>query len=167
MNHTKISGVALLLASIALPAFAAPPPVGAPAAQTAPMPGDSTPGTAPALPKAMATKLDQHIVKLHGELAITPAEEPQWNAFAGVMRDNAAAMRQVIEDRGGKLGTMNAADNMQSYAELAKVHADNMQKLAASFETLYRSLSDEQKQVADTVFRNEQAKHEASHKHTG
>jgi hypothetical protein len=101
---------------------------------------------------------------LHKQLAITPAQESQWTQFAQVMHDNAAAMHAAFESRGSKLADMNAADNMQSYAELARVHADNMQKLAASFQTLYASLSDEQKQTADAVFRHEEAKHKAGHK---
>jgi hypothetical protein len=129
-------------------AFAAPPP---------PTPAAAT----PALPQAMEQKIDAHINMLHKQLGITQAEEPQWIQFAQVMHDNATAMHDAFETRGTRLADMNAADNMQSYADLARVHASNMQALATSFQKLYASLSDEQKQTADAVFRHEEAKHKA------
>ncbi len=40
------------------------------------------------------------------------------------MRDNAAQMEQALERPAARpLGSMNATDNMQSYARLAQVHA--------------------------------------------
>lgn len=163
MTRANITCMTALLAALALPvvatpALAAQPPATAAAADA---------GAAPALPKAMAANLDQHIAGLHEQLAITPAEQAQWDQFAQVMRDNAVAMHQAIEARGGKLAKANAAENMASYAALARVHADNMEKLSSSFQTLYSGLSDDQKQVADTVFRNEHGKHQSLHKQAG
>ncbi len=53
---------------------------------------------------------------------------------------------------------------MQSYAQLAQVHAANTQKLATAFQTLYATFPDAQKQTADAVFQNVNQKH-APHKH--
>lgn len=172
MTHSAFYRAALLLTATTLPmAAVAAPPTAAPAAATpAPQGVAPTPlakqaaEAAPALPQAMEQKIDAHINMLHKQLAITPAQDPQWTQFAQVMRDNAASMHAAFEARGAKLTDMNAADNMQSYAELARVHADNMQKLATSFQTLYASLSDQQKQTADAVFRHDEAKHKAGHK---
>ena len=44
---------------------------------------------------------------------------------------------------------MNAVESMQSYATLAELHAQDVQKLTAAFQTLYGSLSDAQKKAAD------------------
>ena len=150
----RILQTGVILASFALSAhaYAAPPPA---------------PAAVPALPKDAAADVDKHITQLHDQLGITTEQQAPWDQFAEVMRGNAAAMRAAIEDRGSKMTGMTAADNMQSYADLAKVHADNMQKLATSFETLYTSLSDEQKRTANSVFRHEHAKHEAMSKHSG
>jgi hypothetical protein len=160
MTRSSLFRTGLLVAAAAFPlaAYAAPATTMSPAQ---PAPAAAT-DTATPLPKAMAAKLDQHISTLHRQLAITPAQETQWQQFAQVMRDNAVAMHAVIEQRGSRMSSMNAADNMQSYAELARVHADNMQKLAASFQTLYASMDDSQKQLANTVFRNEDSKHESN-----
>jgi protein CpxP len=134
-------------------------------AQTSPSavasPNAETPasGAVPAaLPKSMSEKVEQHIKQLHDQLGITAAEEPQWNLFAQVMRDNAAQMQQAFAARGVNVATMTAVDNMQSYAQLAQVHASNMQKLASAFQTLYNTFPDSQKKVADAVFRENNGK---------
>lgn len=50
---------------------------------------------------------------------------------------------------------MSAEQNMQSYAELVRAYADNIAKLATAFSALYNVLSDQQKQLADTLFRQQ------------
>lgn len=102
-----------------------------------------------------ADYVEKRIADLHSQLKITSAEQPQWDAFAQTMRDNATATDQAFRDRAQKLGSQNADDSMKSYAALAQMHADNMQKLASSFSALYATLSPDQKAVADPLFRNE------------
>jgi hypothetical protein len=144
-----------------------PAPMAAPMTPTAPMtaapraPAAATPGKPMAAAdremstKEMGERVEAHIKTLHTQLKITPAQQPQWDAFAQVMRDNAGAMRTRFDQRGTKLTAMNAADNMQSYALVAEQHAQDMQKLATSFSTLYATMSPEQKTTADTVFRGQ------------
>jgi protein CpxP len=102
-----------------------------------------------------AGRVEQHINALHAALHITPALEPQWDAMATVMRQNAAAMDQEIAARRASVSSMTALDDMQSYQKLADQHAANMQKLVAAFSTLYGAMSEEQKQAADAYFRHE------------
>ena len=143
---------AAILTVLAVPALNA-----SASAQTSAPATSPAPAPEPALPKAVSAKVEQHIKQLHGELGITPAEQPQWDQFAQVMRVNAAEINQSFTDRAAKVGAMNASDNMQSYAQLAQVHATNMQKLASAFQSLYSSLPDQQKLVADGVFRKSNA----------
>jgi Spy/CpxP family protein refolding chaperone len=155
MNRFSVSRAAIV-AALAIPVLAAPA-----FAQTI-APNTSAPPASPAaaeptLPKAISGKVEQRIKQLHHELGITSAEQPQWDQFAQVMRDNAAEMNQAFTDRGTKVHAMNASDNMQSYAQLAQVHATNMQKLASAFQSLYSSFPDQQKLVADAVFRKSNA----------
>jgi protein CpxP len=96
---------------------------------------------------------------LHRELQITPAEETQWAAFAQVMRDNAAQMDAAFSQRGGALATMNAVQDLQSYAQISQIQSDNMQKLATAFQTLYASFPASQQKVVDGVFRPAQVRH--------
>lgn len=52
---------------------------------------------------------------------------------------------------------------MQSYDALAQLQAQNMHKLSAAFSQLYASLSANQKQVADTLFRNQAQQAQQAH----
>jgi hypothetical protein len=69
-------------------------------------------------------------------------------------------MNQAFQAR-AHVGSMSAPANMQSYAALAQVHADGMQKLSAAFQTLYDTFPDAQKKVADDVFQDKMSKHKA------
>ncbi len=164
MTAKLTTTAALLLAGLALP-------VGALAQQAAPAPAPATPEASPSpgasrspeasqsrstatLSEQVVTKrVDQHINQLHSELRITPAQQAQWDQFAQVMRDNARDMDRLLEQRGARLASMTAAENMQSYAQVADQHAHDMQQLASAFQALYGSMSEHQKQNADMVFR--------------
>jgi periplasmic protein CpxP/Spy len=50
--------------------------------------------------------------------------------------------------------SLNAVENMQSYANIAQRHAQDVQRLVPAFQNLYNSLSDEQRRTADQVFRS-------------
>jgi protein CpxP len=160
MTIQSTSRTAALLASLLLPALALP--VSGFAQTQTPIGGsDAAPAAPAAVPKAkapaqkaasMTDRVEQHITELHAQLHITPAQQPQWDAFAQVMRDNAKNMSQALQQRGANFATMNAVQDMQSYAQLAQQHAQDTQQLATAFETLYGSLSDDQKKNADMVF---------------
>ena len=83
------------------------------------------------------------------------AEIRLWLAFAQAMRDNAAATDALFTQRAAGVGTMSAPDNMRSYAQIARAYADNTERLAAAFDSLYASLSDIQKQATDKLFRQQ------------
>ena len=109
--------------------------------------------------KNRTKNVEAHITLLHQELQITPAEETQWGAFAQVMRNNAAQMDAAFSQRGQAIETMTAVQDMQSYAQIAQVQSDNMQKLSAAFQTLYASFPAPQQKIADSVFRPKEMKH--------
>ncbi|MGO9444289.1 MAG: Spy/CpxP family protein refolding chaperone [Thiobacillaceae bacterium] len=110
--------------------------------------------------------IDKRIRELHDQLSITDLQSQQWNAFAQTMRDNARKIDKAFRDRAKRLPSLNAEQAMTSYAALAQLHADNMQKLAVAFSALYATLSDEQKKMADSLYRNEHPKrHAATQKH--
>jgi len=140
-------------------------------AQQAPASGSSSMSTPTSKSHAQkhADVVEQRITELHSQLSITDQQTKQWDAFTQTMRDNANKTDGAFRDRATKLSGMNADDAMKSYAALAQQHADNMQKLSSAFSDLYAVLSPEQKQVADAMYRNEQAKKKAahsSHKHS-
>lgn len=93
--------------------------------------------------------VEKHIVDLHAQLKITSAEESQWNDVAQAMRDNAKEVEEAIDKRADH-GT--AIDDLNAYGDIVQAHADGIRKLAKVFSSLYASMSDSQKKVADEVF---------------
>ena len=92
---------------------------------------------------------------LQSQLGITEAQMPLWSAFAQAMRDNATGTDALFTQRAGAVAQMNAVDNMHSYAQIARTYADDTERLATAFDSLYASLSDTQKRAADTLFRQQ------------
>lgn len=127
------------------------------AQSTAPA-SDSSSSAAPTAKKShMQRRMDEveeQISDLHSQLNITDAQSTQWDAYAQVMRDNAKRTGEALRDRHQKMEGMNADDSMKSYAQIAQLNADNMQKLSSAFSALYAVLSSEQKQTADEMFKN-------------
>ena len=158
-------------------ALLAPVMTGAAAAQQAvpPLPATSaaahtqsaaTPAQAPVAAASSATQkaTEQRIQALKTELGITPEQMPLWDAFAQAMRDNAASTDQLFQRRATTVATMTAVDNMHSYAEIARDYANNTERLSTAFDSLYASLSEPQKQAADTLFRQQAAASAQPHK---
>ena len=132
-------------------------------AQTTPAPAaPAAPRTATAMPPAAkdtatrhvpaATRVEGQITQLRKQLRITDAQAPQWTAFAEVMRENAEHMDTLYAQRMKGAAGRTAIDDMSSYAELAKAHADDVQRLVPPFAALYAAMSDDQKKAADAVF---------------
>lgn len=142
---------ALLAVALTLPvaAWAANPPTTAN--------GDTS--AAPAANSRQA-KVEERISDMHATLHITKAEEPQWDAFAQVMMDNAQTMDNLLSTNASKAESQNAQQMMQSYAAIAEQHAQDMQKLSAAFDKVYASLSPEQQKAADEMFHSNMQKHE-------
>ncbi len=97
--------------------------------------------------------IERRIKDLHTKLHISNAQQPQWDGFAQVMRDNVRAMDQTFQQRVKTMASMKAPENMQSYAQVAMDHAQQMQKLVPAFQAVYDVMSDSQKKLADQVFR--------------
>lgn len=136
-------------------------------AQQAPASASSSSMSSSSMSKSRAQKhadvVEQRIAELHSQLNITDQQSKQWDAFTQTMRDNATKTDGAFRDRASKLSSMNADDAMKSYAALTQQHAEDMQKLSSAFSDLYAVLSPKQKQVADAMYRNEQAKKKAAH----
>jgi len=146
-SSTHVYGFALAAMLVPSIGFAqTAPPAPAPVAQPS---AASTPSA------ATQAAVDQRIRTLQSQLGITEPQMPLWSAFAQAMRDNAAATDALFAQRAGAVATMSATDNMHSYAQIARAYADNTERLATAFDSLYASLSETQKQAADTLFRQQ------------
>jgi hypothetical protein len=104
-------------------------------------------------------QVEQRITQLHSELKITPAQQPQWDRFADVMRANATNTNKAYVDRANKIATMSAADIMSSYAALSTQHSQDLQNLAITFQALYSAMTPDQQKTADQVFRGSVTHH--------
>ena len=86
-------------------------------------PANQPAASSPALPPDIAARVEQHNKALHDQLQITPQQQALWDRFAAVTLSNAADIGQAFNERGARLDTMTAAENMQSFAHVAQVHA--------------------------------------------
>ena len=66
--------------------------------------------------------------------------------------------------RAEQFPTMNAVQNMESYEQIAEAHAQHLQKLVPAFQNLYNAMPDQQKQLADQVFRANVEKQAQTHR---
>jgi hypothetical protein len=176
-THRFSASTALLAAAMAMPVAGwaqtqegpnSPPAAKADAAQAgvataAPQRPASPLGHPPAQATSLEKGVEAHIRQLHQELHITAAEQPQWEQFADVMRGNARAMQDSLDQRAQQIGSMTAADSMTSYAQLAVQRSQDLVKLATSFQTLYGTFSDQQKKDADALFRRQATAHADKH----
>jgi periplasmic protein CpxP/Spy len=137
----------LALPGAALAQSTSAPVTPSPAASASPLAAQPAPGN------NAEQRVETHIRQLHAQLRITPAERPQWDQFAQVMRENARDMDQAFMQRARQYPTMNAVQNMQSYEQIAEAHAQHLQKLVPAFDTLYNAMPEQQKQLTDQVFR--------------
>jgi periplasmic protein CpxP/Spy len=102
---------------------------------------------------AKGETVEQRIATLHAALKITPDEDAKWNAVAQAMRENASNMDQLIaENRKTAPQDMSAVEDLKLYQTFAQAHVDGLKNLISSFTTLYSSMPDAQKKVADSVF---------------
>jgi len=148
MPSTMRSAALVIALLVSAPGFALAQAGGTPApAATSPTAGS------PAAGSGAQARVEARIKQLHAQMRITPDEEPQWNQFAEVMRSNAREMEEAATQRAEKFPSMTALQDMQSYEQLAEAHVQHLQKLIPAFEALYNAMPDQQKQLADQVFR--------------
>ena len=98
--------------------------------------------------------VETHIRELHKKLRITDAQKSQWDSLAQVMRENAQKMKDLEKQRATDAKSMTAVDVVKSYADVIEAHEEGVKKFVPAFEDLYNSLSDSQKKIADSLFRN-------------
>jgi hypothetical protein len=148
-KHLLLAGAAVMVlasAAVAQPATR-PPMAGDP---TAPRPQSRQEAE-----NSMAGRVEQRITDLHAKLKITTEQQPQWHAFAQVMRENARSMDATFQRRVQAMPGMSAVENMQSYAQVSAAHAADVQRVVPVFEALYAVMSEPQRRLADRTFRDD------------
>jgi periplasmic protein CpxP/Spy len=108
-------------------------------------------------PKAQAQQqapqeqgIERQIAELKKRLNITPQQQPQFDAFAQAMRQNAQTMEPLLNDQ-QQSTARNAVEDLKSSAKFAEAEADSLKRLLPPLQALYDTLSDPQKKIADQV----------------
>ena len=96
----------------------------------------------PHLPLPPKLTVDQRIRALQSQLGITDAQMPLWTAFAQAIATMRRAQMRCLPNARTASHRMSAVDNMHSYAQIARAYADNTERLATAFYSLYASLTD-------------------------
>ena len=96
---------------------------------------------------------EAQIKQLQGALNITEAQQELWNNLTKVMRENAKDMEAFTKERAEGTKTMNAVEHMKFHSQTTEAHLNQMKKLIPPFEAFYSSMSDEQKNITNTLFR--------------
>jgi hypothetical protein len=135
------AGVFLAITALTSPASAATP--------------SQSPAPAHVTTAAAHESIDSRINSLHSRFQITQAQEVLWQKVAQVMRDNSDTMNTLRATRMSQMNSMSAMDDLKSYGQAADAHADGIRKLTPVFQTLYDSMSGEQKKNADLIFRTD------------
>jgi protein CpxP len=152
--------IAALLGATLLagPLAAQPAPAAAPALTAA------TPKGAAKATEGRPETVEQRITSLHASLKITAGEEANWTGVATAMRENAAAIQKLIDERNTNATVaMTAPQDLDAYAKWAQAHVDGLKNLNAAFSTLYNGMPDPQKKIADQVFQDTGSDHGPAH----
>jgi protein CpxP len=131
--------------SATVPAAAQGPGAGTP-------PGAKSPGAkAKPAPAGPRDEVEQEVTELRDRLHITPAQQPQFDAFAEILRKNAQELDALMQQKAPKA---NAVDDMRFYLQFTEAQAEGLKRLLPAFQALYNGLSDQQKRAADAVMGN-------------
>ena len=96
---------------------------------------------------------EAQIKQLQGTLNITEAQQGLWNNLTSVMRENAKDMDALTKEKAENAKPMNAVEHMKLHSQITEAHLAQLKKLIPPFEAFYNSMSDQQKNITDIVFR--------------
>jgi periplasmic protein CpxP/Spy len=92
--------------------------------------------------------VESGIAMLHQRLGITPAQEPAFAGFANVMRENARTSAGSPPPAGA-----DAVQQLEFGIRYGQQEIDGMRRMLPALQTLYTSLSPQQRAIANQIFR--------------
>ncbi|MEI7637630.1 MAG: Spy/CpxP family protein refolding chaperone [Syntrophus sp. (in: bacteria)] len=108
----------------------------------------------PAVARTSAVEYTETQIKqLQGALKITKDQEELWTNLTQVMRENAKEMDALSKERSENTKTMNSVERMRFHRDITKAHLDQLEKLIPPFDAFYSSMSDQQRNITDIIFR--------------
>jgi LTXXQ motif family protein len=101
-------------------------------------------------------RIEARLAYLKTALKITDAQQPQWDAFANVLRKQAGNREQRMQAWHAKMGEqkqrVTAIDRLERRQAMLTAASQNLQEVIAAAKPLYAVLTPEQQQVADQLF---------------
>jgi protein CpxP len=120
-------------------------------AQNRPAQTQSPAGQKPGAAQTAGDPIEARLTEIKQRLAITAAQQPQFDQFAGVIKQNAQAMEALMQKELPN-ARPGAVEGLRIAANFAQAEADNLKRLVPALEALYASLSEQQKRTADELF---------------
>jgi len=96
---------------------------------------------------------EAQIKQLQGTLNITEDQQELWNKLTAVMRENAKDMDAFTKERAENAKPINAVEHLKLHRQITEEHLAQLKKLIPPFEAFYNSMSDQQKNITDIIFR--------------
>jgi hypothetical protein len=87
----------------------------------------------------------------HDRLGITPAQEPQYAAFAQTLRQSAAEMQSMMAQRAQNAATATAPEDMRARERILQTRMNYMHRAMAANDALYAVLTPEQRKTFDRM----------------
>src|SRR5437667_48742 len=82
---------------------------------------------APAATPSGGSDIDREVADLHKQLRITPQQEPQFNAFAEVMRSNAQDLDALMKQANPNQNA-NAVEELKQYQQFTETQAAGLKR---------------------------------------
>lgn len=114
-------------------------------------PAKKAPPAAAPQTQAAGDPVEAQLAEIRTRLGITAAQQPHFENFANVLKQNAQAMEAMIQ-KAMPQARPNAVEGLRIAASFAQTEADNLKRLVPALEALYASLSEQQKRTADEMF---------------
>jgi len=99
----------------------------------------------------MAAVVDGRLAYLKGELGITDAQKDAWEAYAKAVHDRVDQMQDLHRTMWETMQKGGALERMDARIKGMQAMVDAMSAVKPAIETLYGTLSDEQKKIADDM----------------
>lgn len=112
--------------------------------------GERGPGMMRRMPK-MGAVVEGRLAYLKGELAITDAETPAWDAYAKAVRDRVQRMQAMHEGMFDAMRKGTAIERIDARIAGMETMLESLKAVKPALEGLYAVLSKDQKQLADDL----------------
>ena len=114
-------------------------------------PAGQKPGTAQRQSAPAGNPVEAQLGDIKKRLNITAEQQPQFEQFATIVKQNAQAMESMMQKE-AQTAERSAVEGLRTAASFAQAEADNLKRLVPALEALYASLSEQQKRTADQLF---------------